>query len=123
MARKRTNRRAPGPESIVLRDTEGRTRLFLGLLGSDEAPTIQLNDADGRPRATIQVDADGRAVVSLQGAGGEGLIGLGASEAGEIGLSINRAGGLPVLSLNWSEAEGLRLSVWGHAGQIVWQPF
>jgi hypothetical protein len=123
MARRRTPRRPAAPQTITLCDSAGRVRIILGCLGNAELPTLQMNDSNERARATIQIDPDGRAVISLQASSGQGLIGLGADERGEIGFSLTRPSGLPVVSLSWSEAEGLRLEVWDHSGRPVWQGF
>jgi hypothetical protein len=123
MARKRSTKKPVGPESIVLHDSAGRVRVLIGMFGGDDQPRFQLNDEQERPRATIQVGPGGRAVISLQDASGGGLISLGVDADGETGFSITRPGNVPVLSVSWSEAEGLRLSVWGHNGCPMWQGF
>jgi hypothetical protein len=124
MARRRsTNRRTRSAESIVLHDSAGRPRVMIGIFGDDEYPTFQLNDAEGRPRVSIQLGPTGRATISIQEASGSGLIGLGADPDGSIGLSITRPGGIPVVSVGWSEAEGLTTSFWGHDGKPAWQGF
>ena len=124
MARERsTNEPARPAESIVLHDSAGRPRVMIGMFGDDECPTFQLNDAEGRSRVTIQLGPTGRATISIQEASGSGLIGLGADPDGSIGFSLTRPGGVPVLSVGWSEAEGLTTSFWGHEGRPVWQGF
>jgi hypothetical protein len=123
MARKRSAKQPARSESIVLRDSAGRVRVMIGVFGNDEFPTFQLNDEQERARVTIQLGPTGRASISLQEADGSGLIGLGADPDGGIGLSITRPGGVPVLSVGWSEAEGLHLSVWGHDARPMWQGF
>jgi hypothetical protein len=124
MGRKRsTKKRTRSAESIVLHDSAGRPRVMIGVFGDDDYPTFQLNDAEGRARVTIQVGPTGRATISIQEASGSGLIGLGADPDGGIGFSITRPGGIPVLSVGWSEAEGLTTSFWGHDGKPAWQGF
>ncbi|MBN9524195.1 hypothetical protein J0H58_37740 [bacterium] len=127
MARKRsTKKRKRSPESIVLHDSEGRPRVMIGIFGDgDGYPTFQLMDAEGRSRVVIQVGPTGRATFSLQEASGSGLIGIGADPDGDgrIGFSLTRPGGIPVLSVGWSEAEGLTTSFWGHDGKPTWQGF
>jgi hypothetical protein len=123
MARKRSVKKPCRPESIVLHDSAGRVRVLIGVLGNDEYPTFQLNDEQERGRVAIQLGPTGRAAIRIEDASGNGLIGLGADPNGGIGFSITRPGGVPVLSVGWSEAEGLHLSVWGHEGRAIWQGF
>jgi hypothetical protein len=123
MARKRSTKKKGRAESIVLHDSAGRQRVMLGVFGTDEFSMFQLNDAQGRTQVTIQIRPTGRATIGIQEASGSGLIGMGADPEGGIGFSITRPGGVPVLSIRWSEAEGLTMSVWGHDGKPMWQGF
>ncbi|MBN9524383.1 hypothetical protein J0H58_38695 [bacterium] len=126
MARKRSTKKPARPaESIVLHDSEGRPRVMIGMFGGSDDPTFQLNDAQGRARVTIHVGPTGRAGFCLQEAGGNGLVGFGADPDGDgrIGFSLTRPGGAPILTVDWSEADGLRTSFWGHDGKPMWQGF
>ncbi len=76
---------------------------------------LQLNDANGLPRAVMQVSPAGHAVCSLLAANGSANVGLGSTENDEVSVGITRPPGIPVLRVHWDADGGLQVEVWSQS--------
>jgi hypothetical protein len=121
MAKKRTGKKPSAPVSLF--DSAGKLRLFLGLLGSEEIPTLQMRDAEGSPRLILQVHPDGGASVSVHAAHGQTIVGMGASGDGGVKIGITLPSGQPILSVDCLEGQELGVAVFDRSGQPVWQSY
>src|SRR5579859_2428744 len=110
MAKKRrTNRRRSKADNLTLADSAGRPRIMLGFLGEgdQEVATFHMFDASCRPRVLMNVEPQGRSVISLLASNGSGSVGLATNENDEISLGISRPPGIPILSVRWNATDGL----------------
>jgi hypothetical protein len=107
-------------QQFVLRDSKGRARAILSLEGKEQFPGFRLLDVKGKTGITIQLDNDGRALVSLESAAG--VVGMSADNNGNIGISISRGDtGMPTFGLGINAGEEIRMTIYDKTGSPVWQ--
>jgi hypothetical protein len=121
MAKKRAGKKPSTPLSLF--DSAGKLRILLGLLGPDEAPTLQMHDAAGNPRLIFWVDPDGGTGVSLLAPHGQPVVHIGASNDGGVRIGITLPSGQPILSVDCLEGQELGVAVFDRSGQPVWQSY
>lgn len=73
-------------------DHTGLPRVIISTLSADNTPWLQMNDATGFNKITMEVNHEGNPVVAVNKISGATAVGIGVDSGGDAGISISPEG-------------------------------